>query len=200
MVRPFERSLKCMAPSKFHQTHNNAFCENRSRFDTGSATCSPRFNRCLCLSRLLKYIHFSSQVTIQSRMKRSSRGFSNSYWYVFTRFKSSFSVNSFWTSHHHLFTMPWTWRGFGQPMFRKYRVYSLICCVCWWMDSSFRLRWVWHQNARLVGKQEFHYARFSCRFLWTFKPILRCTDCSDPFAFNLACFIAAWPALNSCSQ
>ena len=110
MLRPLGTSSKCMTPSKFHQTHKYAFCENRWRFATGSANCPLRFNHCPCLSRFLIHIHFSSQVTIQ-RMKWSSRWFFTGFWHVLTLIKVRFYVNSYEASRQRLFTLAWVWRA-----------------------------------------------------------------------------------------
>ena len=141
MLRPLGTCSKCIAPSKFHQTHNYAFCENRLWFATGSANCPPRFNHCPCSSRFLIHIRFSSQVTIP-RMKWSSRWFFSSFWHVLTLLKGRFFVNSYEASRQRL------------PMFEKYRGYTIFG-LCWWMESL-QLRCVWHQNPILMKDHELH--------------------------------------------
>ena len=159
MERLFWTSSTCVTPSKFHQTHNTAVCENWSRFATDSTTCPPWFNHCLCLSRLLKYIQFGGEWN-------GRHADFQTVWCDFTGYNAWFSVNSCNTFRQHLFTLSWTWR------IRITDVWEMVSLSdnlrVEWMDS-FRPRWVWHQNPpRSMSDQEFRYVRGSCRLHWTF--------------------------------
>ena len=150
MVLPFGTITKYTTPSKFPQGYNNpAFCENRSHFATTASAYAYYWNT--------STFHRNSQVG--SEWSGRHADFPTVFDMFFTVLKLHFlSIHVEFLSSSCL--LYHEYEEFGQPMFAEYRVYPIIC-VCWWMDSSFRLLWVWHQNPPLLmgGVQEFHCVR-----------------------------------------